>query len=52
MCKCKSSRLEISLRKLQFMLHETHTWVAASEIPTEAHQGADEAVFGDLWGCL
>lgn len=44
MCKCDFSRLELPLRKVQFMLHETREWVAAGE----AHQGAGEAGLGEL----
>lgn len=48
MFKCKFSRLELSLRRVQFMLQATCVWVAAGETPRGAHQGADEAVFGEL----
>lgn len=52
MSKCEFSRLELSLWGVQFMLREARAWVAAGEIPTEAHQGASKAIYGLLWGCL
>lgn len=47
MFKRKCSRLELSLRREQFMLHETCAWVADGQIPSGAHQGANKSVFGE-----
>lgn len=47
MFKCKFSRFELSLRRMQFMFHETRAWVAAGETPRGAQQGADKTVFGE-----
>lgn len=47
MFKHKCSRLELSLRREQFMLRETCAWVADGQIPSGAHQGANKSVFGE-----
>lgn len=47
MFKCKFSRLERSLRREQFMLHETCAWAADGQTPSGAHQGASKSVFGE-----